>query len=106
MTTATFEINGTAYTTDADTLNVLRPVVASAKATGDSSAVIAMLALGEKTGRIRKTLTAYAVTFKIGRRVMTWTRFAETLEKATSMAKEAVSDAYGPKASILSVVAV
>lgn len=52
--TEIFEMNGNTYTTDADTLNVLRSLVPAAKLSGDSSAVIAVIALGENTGRIRK----------------------------------------------------
>ena len=50
--TTTFTLNGKTYETDGETLEVLRSVMPSAKTTGDSSAVIAILALGEKTGRI------------------------------------------------------
>jgi hypothetical protein len=50
--TKTFELNGISYKTDADTLSVLRGLMPSAKKTGDSSAVIAMILLGKMTGRI------------------------------------------------------
>jgi len=50
----TFELNGNAYQTDSETLQVLRTLVPSAKATKDSSAVAAVLALGLHTGRITK----------------------------------------------------
>jgi hypothetical protein len=49
---ATFELNGQSYSTDAETLAVLRSVAPSAKASGDSSAVIAIVELGLRTGRI------------------------------------------------------
>jgi hypothetical protein len=49
---ATFEMNGKTYTTDVETLEVLRSIVPSAKATGDSSAVIAVMEIGLMTGRI------------------------------------------------------
>jgi hypothetical protein len=48
-----FELNGTWYETDAETLALLRQIIPSARETGDSSAVIAVMALGEMTGRIR-----------------------------------------------------
>jgi hypothetical protein len=48
----TFEMNGRNYRTDIETLNVLRSVMPSAKSTGDSSAVMAILFLGLQTGRI------------------------------------------------------
>lgn len=50
--TKTFELNGISYKTDANTLNVLRSVMPSAKKTGDSSAAIAVISLGKMTGRI------------------------------------------------------
>jgi len=49
----TFEINGNAYQTDAQTLDVLRSIVPAAKAANDFSAVIAVMALGQAGGRIR-----------------------------------------------------
>lgn len=52
MTKYTFELNGKFYRADAETLAVLRSVMHAAKAGGDSSAVIAIMALGERTGRI------------------------------------------------------
>lgn len=48
----TFTLNGTTYQTDTETLNVLRSIMTSAKTTGDSSAVIAVIELGKMTGRI------------------------------------------------------
>jgi len=50
----TFTLNDKAYETDAETLAVLRSIVPSARATGDSSAVIAVIELGLKSGRIRE----------------------------------------------------
>lgn len=50
--TATFKLNGKTYTTDPETLDVLRSVMGRARATSDYSAVVAMMALGKKTGRI------------------------------------------------------
>lgn len=49
----TFEMNGKAYETDAATLNVLRTIVPDGKAANDFSAVIAVMELGESSGRIR-----------------------------------------------------
>jgi len=51
--TVTFEMNGNAYSADAETLEVLRSIVPSAKAANDMSAVIFLMDLGEATGRIR-----------------------------------------------------
>jgi hypothetical protein len=51
---ATFLLNDRAYETDEETLQVLRGIMPSAKATGDSSAVMALILLGEHTGRIRQ----------------------------------------------------
>ena len=48
----TFEMNGKTYSTDQATLELLREIVPAAKATGDSSAVIAVMELGAKYGRI------------------------------------------------------
>lgn len=53
-TTATFEMNGKAYETDTETLNVLRSIVPAAKATSDTTAVAAVMYLGLQTGRIRE----------------------------------------------------
>ncbi len=47
-----FTLNGITYQADAGTLSVLRDIMPNAKATGDSSAVIAMIELGKMTGRI------------------------------------------------------
>jgi hypothetical protein len=47
-----FELNGKRYATDEATIHVLRGIVPSAKATGDSSAVIAVMELGLHTRRI------------------------------------------------------
>jgi len=51
-TMTTFELNGKSYSTDSETLSVLRSIMPTARETGDSSAVIAVMAIGEKTGRI------------------------------------------------------
>lgn len=50
----TFEMNGKTYETDAETLALLRSIVPAAKETGDSSAVAAVMILGEQGGRIRQ----------------------------------------------------
>lgn len=50
-----FEMNGTIYATDAETLNVLRSVIGSAKSSNDFSAVAAIMILGQQTGRVRET---------------------------------------------------
>ena len=50
--TTTFELNGKTYCTDEETLNVLRSIVPTAKASADGSAVHAMLTFGKMTGRI------------------------------------------------------
>lgn len=47
-----FTLNGKTFETDAETLNVMRNLMPSAKATNDSSAVMAMLFLGLEAGRI------------------------------------------------------
>jgi hypothetical protein len=49
-----FEMNGKAYATDAETLDVLRGIVPAAKETGDGSAVIALMTAGEMSGRVRE----------------------------------------------------
>ena len=51
-TTVTFEMNGKAYQTDADTLDVLRGIVPAAKAANDFSAVSVVMYLGLAAGRI------------------------------------------------------
>ena len=48
----TFEMDGKAYRTDAETLALLREIVPAAKATGDASAVAAVMVAGLATGRI------------------------------------------------------
>lgn len=53
--TVTFEMNGNAYETDMETLEVLRSIVPPAKSAKDFSAVIAVMDLGEATGRILLT---------------------------------------------------
>jgi hypothetical protein len=50
----TFTLNGKTYQTDTETIKVLRSIMPSAKDTGDSSAVIAIITLGEMTGRIKE----------------------------------------------------
>ena len=50
----TFEMNGIGYETDAETLEVLRSLVPSAKETGDLTAVYAVMRFGQMSGRIRK----------------------------------------------------
>lgn len=50
----TFQLNGSTYETDAATLKVLRSVTPAAKASGDGSAVQAIIFLGMQTGRVRK----------------------------------------------------
>ena len=50
--TMTFEMNGKGYRTDEETLDMLRSIVPSAKATGDSSAVMFAMDLGLAGGRI------------------------------------------------------
>jgi hypothetical protein len=52
--TVTFEMNGIGYETDAKTLTVLQSVMPNAKASGDFSAVAAVMMFGEKSGRIRE----------------------------------------------------
>ena len=49
-----FELNGESFTTDADTLHVLHSITASARATGDGSAVQAVIFLGLDAGRIQR----------------------------------------------------
>lgn len=48
----TFEMNGRAYGTDAATLAVLQSIVPAAKASGDMTAVKAVMDLGLAVGRI------------------------------------------------------
>lgn len=50
----TFTLNGKAYRTDLETLEVLRSVIEMARESGDSSAVIAIVELGQMTGRIQE----------------------------------------------------
>ncbi len=45
-----FELDGKSYRTDERTIKVLRGIIPSAKATGDSSAVAAVMVLGQMTG--------------------------------------------------------
>ena len=48
----TFEMNGRAYRTDAETLALLRGIVPAAKASNDPSAVALVMELGLAGGRI------------------------------------------------------
>lgn len=50
-------------------------------------------------------LTPFTVTYAIGRRTRTWTRFAATLDAATLSAREALDAEYFGKARLLSVEA-
>ena len=54
MAQPTFEMNGKGYSTDEETLDLLRKIVPSAKEAVDFSAVTAIMALGLKTGRIKE----------------------------------------------------
>lgn len=47
-----FSLNGQTYRTDAETIEVIRSVMPAAKATGDGSAVAAIMSLGLATGCI------------------------------------------------------
>lgn len=51
---STFELNGKSYQTDKNTLDVLRSVMPSAKFSNDFSAVIAIMSLGQKSGRVKE----------------------------------------------------
>lgn len=51
--TDAFEINGRTYTATADALRLMRKAVPAARATGDWSAVAAIMLLGEMNGEIR-----------------------------------------------------
>lgn len=53
--TVTFEMNGIGYTTDEETLSVLRSIIPQAKASNDFTAVSAVMSLGLQTGRIALT---------------------------------------------------
>ena len=53
--TRTFELNGTGYETDTETSDLLRQIFPEARETNDFSAVIAVLTLGEMSGRIRQS---------------------------------------------------
>ena len=50
----TFEMNGKAYQTDKETLELLREIIPKAKQAKDFSAVIAVMDLGEQAGRIKE----------------------------------------------------
>ena len=58
--TESFQINGRSYQCDSEVLNVLRSVCPDAKATGDSTAVMAVMCLGEFVGRIREKISRCA----------------------------------------------
>lgn len=49
-----FTLNNITYTTDDETLEVLRSIIGKAHETGDASAVAAVMSLGLETGRIRE----------------------------------------------------
>ena len=53
--TKTFEMNGKAYRTDAETLKVLQDAVALYRETKDTSVITAIMSLGEMTGRITRS---------------------------------------------------
>ena len=53
-TVKTFEMNGKAYQTDDETLELLRDIIPQAKRAGDFSAVMLVMDLGEHTGRIKE----------------------------------------------------
>jgi hypothetical protein len=48
------ELNGKTYRTDAETLSMIRSIVPAAKASGDASAIQAVMSLGLSTGRIQE----------------------------------------------------
>ncbi|TVM02981.1 MAG: hypothetical protein CV087_07485 [Candidatus Brocadia sp. WS118] len=52
-----FELNGKTYETDEKTLEILEILIPRAKQTGDNSAVIAVLTLGEMAGKITEIKT-------------------------------------------------
>jgi hypothetical protein len=56
QSTGTFTLNGKTYTTDQQTLAVLRRLIPSAYQTADSSDVIAVMVLGQSTGRITEVI--------------------------------------------------
>ena len=49
-----FKLNGRRYVTDSETRDLLRSIIPNAKASGDSSAVIAVMEVGIASGRIRE----------------------------------------------------
>jgi hypothetical protein len=51
-----FEMNDKTYQTDTETLEVLRGIVPSAKATNDCSAVAAIMFAGLESGRIKEVV--------------------------------------------------
>ena len=50
----TFEMNGKAFQTDTETLNLLRQIIPCAKIKNDASAVQAVMNIGLQYGRIRE----------------------------------------------------
>ena len=64
----TFELNGKAYETDTETLEVLRSIIPAARTSGDGSAVQAVMAAGEMSGRIIQKPRTYTASYK-GRKV-------------------------------------
>lgn len=48
-----FELDGLNYTTDPETVKVLRSIAPAARRSGDPSAVAAIMVLGLQTGRIQ-----------------------------------------------------
>lgn len=55
---ATFEMNGNAYKTDLETLDILRGIVKAGREANDYSAVEFMMVIGEMGGKIVKTRRA------------------------------------------------
>ena len=55
----TFTMNNKKYETDNETFKVLQDVVKGYKATGDATAVIAVMELGLHTGRIKEDVSLW-----------------------------------------------
>jgi hypothetical protein len=49
--------------------------------------------------------TPFTVTFKVGRKVRTWSRFGTSVEQATASALSALHEEFYGKATLLSVKA-
>ena len=49
-----FEMNNETFETDAETLTLVRKCVARVRAGADTSALLAVMVLGQQSGRIRK----------------------------------------------------